>query len=251
MPWPPKNFGAPQGAERGLGWQQPLPSQWPSAPSSTRRQEVDRIEDLRSGYALLRTEVELEHALDDVLRERIRVQVGRLHAAGGDVTVRFDREGQNHLATQARVDAQLAVVDAIERRLVLVEDDLDLLVGTTRASALGQRPVSIAHAGGDAARRLADAMAAAGDGATAAVADAVAATASATAAAVAAAAATDGEVGDAAAAAVCLGNDERAGTRGAARVLPARIGDLRVRPQFGGHVVVEHFREVVLERHHP
>src|SRR5512139_1682357 len=251
MPWPPKKFGAPQGAERCLGWQRPPPSQWPSAPSSTRRQEVDRVEDLGGGHAFLRTEVELEHALDDVLRERLRVQVGRLHAAGGDVTVRFDGEGQNHLAAQARVDAQLAVVDAIQRCLVLVEDDLDLLVGTARAAPLRKRPVGVAHAGGDAAGGLADAMAAAGDGTTAAVADAVAATASAAATAVAATAATDGEVGDAAAAPVCLGYDERASAGCATGVLPASIGDLRVRSQFGRHVVVQHLREVVLECQHP
>src|SRR5574340_1318428 len=195
-----------------------------AASSSTRRQEVDRVEDLGGRHAFLLAEVELEYALDDIRRQRGGVQVGRLHPARRNTTVRLDGQRQHHLAAQARIDAQLAVVDAIERRLVAVEDDLDLFVGTRRASALGQRAVGIAHAVGDAAGRLADAMATAGAGAAAAVADAVAAAASAAAAAIATAASTDAEVGDAAAACP-LCNDERAGTCRAAGVLPASVGD--------------------------
>src|SRR5574340_1014552 len=196
-----------------------------AASSSTRRQEVDRVEDLGGRRAFLLAEVELEYALDDIRRQRGGVQVGRLHPARGNTTVRLDGQRQHHLAAQARIDAQLAVVDAIERRLVTVEDDLDLFVGTRRASALGQRAVSIAHA--------------------------VAAAASAAAAAIATAASTDAEVGNATAAAVGLGDDERAGTRRATGVLPTGIGNLRVRPQFGWHVVVQQLREVVLESQHP
>src|SRR4030095_14605913 len=56
--------------------------------------------------------------------------------------VRLDREFQDHLTLQRRVLAQLAVVQAIERRFVAIEHDLDLFVGARERGTIAQRSVA-------------------------------------------------------------------------------------------------------------
>src|SRR5690606_11181817 len=65
---------------------------------------------------------------------------------------RLDREAQHHLSAQRRILAELPVVEPVQRRLVAVEDDLDLLVRAARSrAAAGERAIAAA-AGADRAR---------------------------------------------------------------------------------------------------
>ena len=101
--------------------------------------------------------VERPHALDDLLRERGRVHVRRLQLTQRDAAVRLDREPQHHLAAQRRIVTQLAVVQAVQRGLVAVEDDLDLLVGAARERAVARAPTGGAVLARRAADRIRDA----------------------------------------------------------------------------------------------
>ena len=70
------------------------------------------------------------------------------HAAVG-----FDRQPQDHLALQRRIVAQLAVVEAIQRRLVAIEHDLNFFVGARERLAPSRRAVDRYRRSRDRARR--------------------------------------------------------------------------------------------------
>ena len=104
---------------------------------STGRQEVDRVDDRDRGDVVLGAEVEGLDAIHDLLRKIAGASIVEALCSSQKDTepsgsiVRL----QDNLSTQCRVPAQLAVIQPVERRLVAIEDNLDLLVGTSGAEA--------------------------------------------------------------------------------------------------------------------
>jgi len=101
-----------------------------------RRQEAHRPRD-RHRLHVLGAELERLDA-----RQRLALQVGRLQLAGdhaqvGDLARRRDLQLQHHLAPQRRIRAQQAVVDGVDRALVALEHEADLLDRARRLAAGG------------------------------------------------------------------------------------------------------------------
>src|SRR6185312_17409615 len=65
------------------------------------------------------------------------------HAAGADLTRRFDLELEHQLALQLRLVAQRAAVECVQRALVAVEDHFDFFAGT-RCLAAGAGALHVA-----------------------------------------------------------------------------------------------------------
>src|SRR5262245_44585386 len=124
---------------------------------SGRGQEIDRIEDRERGY-VLGSEIEGVDAVDDLGRELRRPHVRGAQLAERYAAVGLDPEAQDHLALQRGIVAQLSVVEAVERGLVAVEDDLDLFVRAADRRALPRAHAAArtAAAAGDRARRARD-----------------------------------------------------------------------------------------------
>ena len=91
------------------------------------------------------------------------LQLGRDDAAADDFARRRDLQLDDHLALQARLFAQRPVVEGVDRALVALEDQLDLLDrarGLAAAALLQRTADTVAAAAGAAAARSAAAVAA-------------------------------------------------------------------------------------------
>ncbi len=108
-------------------------------PFLTGGQKVNRIQDGYFRYTIFRTKVESFDTFNNLGDQFGRGQLGRLQLAHGYRTVWLDADSQQYLPAQCRVRAQFSVIYPIKRRLVPIEYDLDLFVGSTRSKSIAQR----------------------------------------------------------------------------------------------------------------
>src|SRR5688572_31149304 len=98
------------------------------------REEFDRLGG-RHRFDVPGFEAEHADAGHELALELGVVEIGRDHAAVRDFAGRGDRELHDHLALQLRQLAQRTAVERIDRGLVAVEDDLDLLAAARGPAA--------------------------------------------------------------------------------------------------------------------
>src|SRR5690606_11929610 len=101
--------------------------------------EIDRLGS-RNGRDVLRLETKQHYPLHELLLEIRIPELRRDHLARRHRPVRRNREPQHDLAFERRILSQRAVVERVDRTLVLIEDPLDLLAAArctivTRAAA--------------------------------------------------------------------------------------------------------------------
>src|SRR5690606_34254155 len=104
-------------------------------------EEIDRLR-RRHGRDVLGLEAEQHDPLHELLLEVRVAELRRDDLAGRHRPVRRDREPQDDLALERRVLSERAVVERVDRALVLIEYPLDLLAAARRTvvARAGARP---------------------------------------------------------------------------------------------------------------
>src|SRR5687768_12023476 len=116
-------------AARPCGWQEANGSRLASG-----REEFDRLGG-RHRFDIPGVEAKHADAGDELAFELHVAEFGGDDAAVGDLARRGDRQLDYHLALQLGLFAQRPAVERVDRGLVAVEDDLDLLAAAGGAAA--------------------------------------------------------------------------------------------------------------------